>query len=185
MAQAAASLSAKKKDYLNSSADLDSPQLSEASGLSLTSKMAKMWVQKKVIGAKSKVYRENTKLKVKLAVMTKQDNKHRQCLFHIQDNSRNKSSSNTPNSKTKVLLKNCHVGTPVRRALVFNNVLVDGLGSFIQHSSKDASVKQSIRRITPAKRLASYGLLRIAQGYLNCSRRFLQSHAGHKKEQML
>lgn len=33
----------------------------------------------------------------------------------------------------------------------------------------------------PAKRLASYRLLQVAQGYLNCSRNFLASRVGHKK----
>lgn len=73
---------------------------------------------------------DNTKSKVKLAVMTDQRNKYKQHLFHMQSNSRNKSSSNTPNPNMKVLLKNCHIGAPVRRPLLFHNLLVDGLVEF-------------------------------------------------------
>lgn len=172
----------RKKDQLNSPAEpLGSPQLSETSGLSLTSISAKVRGRKKVVGAKAKVYRENTKLKEKLEVMTTQRNKYKQRLFRIQGKSKNKSNSNTPNSKTKVMLKNCRVGTPVRRTLLFHNVLVDGLGSLIKDPNKAAAVKQSIHRIISAKRLASYRLLRLAQGYLNCSRNFLASRVGHRK----
>jgi len=104
--------------------------------------------RKKKRRAEARSYRTITKLRNSLVAVKRAKDRYRKKLERLQKpktptglQNEETPEKNTPRTKTRKILKNCTVSTPVRKTLIFHNVLIDEM----QNSRKGTTTEKHRR----------------------------------------
>ncbi|CAC5369505.1 unnamed protein product [Mytilus coruscus] len=109
--------------------------------------------RKKVRKDRSKAYRQLKKLSVRLISAEKLNQRYRQRLHRMKN--KGKLSSESPRSKTNILLKGQNVSPKVRKTLLYHFSLVEGIKQKYR-DNKSEKKRQLIRNVVKSNILKKY-----------------------------